>query len=203
MSKRKGKKSLKTRINRLEKLQKEDRPALEFGDTPGVDEDIQVIPEIIKVICTNGNSRLTIKSVQMLGHIALVSDVIVNQFYRVVLFTDKANETEDPPTWADVYKNDDGLDAILSPRAISASRNEGQRFKVIMDKRFKLIRDPDAMVNDAVIFDFFRKLNIKSIETEPFWETGGLYLGFVGTSAVGIADFTFQIRCRYTEHSDT
>lgn len=199
----KGNKSLQAQINWLKKQNKVNRPELTFHDTSGTSVNIYSTPTIVKIGPTSGIHRITIKSVQLKGQLELDSPTSTVEYYRIIVFSDKVNEGGALPAWGDIYKGASGNAAVNSLREIDRQQNEGQRFKILYDRKFNLIKDTvtHADVRDQVFFDFYKKLNLSSIQGSAgtWWEKGGLYLAFVGTSATGIADFTYDIRTRYIE----
>lgn len=205
MRKRKKTKNLEKRVKKLEKANKQNRPELQFTDTTASNADIYTTPTVVKIQTENSGVRLTIKSFQIIGHIKrTLSNSNQWEHYRVVIFTDKSNEGGAIPSWDDVYDDASGLSACLSLRYLGDDVNEGQRFKILYDKRVKLISDDDTngrVIFDSQIFDHFRKLNIRTIDNASGWyEAGGLYLAFVGTTATTQSDFTYNIRTRYIVH---
>lgn len=204
--KTKKKSTLSKRVTKLEKATRQNRPQLLFDDTTGTNASIWTTPTVVKIDAGTAGSnqeRVIIKSVQLKGFVNLVVESSANIFYRIVLFTDKQNEDGAIPAWGDVYKSTTGTDAVLSLRNIGEQINEGQRFKIIYDKRFSLIKDTDATIRDSIMFDFFKKLNIKSTVATGYnwWEHGGLYMAFVGTGGETGSDFTYQIRTRFINQS--
>lgn len=197
--KRKGS-SLSKKVSYLMRQVKQNKPELKFFDNDAIEADIYSTPTIIKLGYDQFSTRLTLKSIQMKGFLKITIENFVHN-YRIVIFTDKSNEGGATPAWSDVFKTD----TVDSLRAIAQGKNEGQRFKILYDKRYQLVNDLDAGTwTKEKHISFYKKLNIPSITStgNTWWEKGGLYLAFMGTSATTACDFTYNIRTRFTVHSD-
>ncbi len=194
---RRGGNGLAKKVSYLMKQNKQNRPQLQFTDTVGAAANIDTTPVIVKL--NTVADRGVIKSIQLKGSLNLVGAVTTQSYYRIIIFTDKSNEGGALPVWGDIYKSAVGLDAVISLRNLVADQNEGTRFRVIYDKKFKLIKDEDGTTNDVRIIDWYKKLNNRYIDSGAFYESGGLYMAYVGTTGINDADFTYQIRLRWIE----
>ncbi len=192
-----GKSTLTSRVKKLERSNKAQRPQLEFFDNNVVDADIWTTPSVVALGPVSVTGRKTLKSLQVKFKLDTTS--ATTQHYRIVIFTDKSNEGAAVPGWADVYDSA----SINTLRLISPTINEGQRFKILYDKTFTLIKDAGGgPIRDIKYFDMYKKLNIKSINVGgTWWESGGLYIGIMGTSASGVGDLSYNARVRFVEHS--
>lgn len=192
---------LNKKVSYLMRQNKVNRPELDKVDNNESDVNIWTTPAVVTLGHFGGGSnRGTFKSIQLKGQLKLSSPTAGRDHYRIVVFTDKSNEGGAIPGWGEVYIGEEGVDAIRSLRFISTNQNEGQRFKVLYDKTFNLINDADGQVKNVLFFNFYKKLSIKSIDAGEYWEKGGLYLAYVGTSATGVADFSYNIRTRFVEN---
>lgn len=194
---------LKNDIAYLKKQNKQNRPELQHDDTTDIAANLYSTPTIVKVTAGASNERVTIKSVQLKGHIIAPATTAINVYARIILFTDKSNEGAAIPAWTDVYKSSAGSAAVMSLRALTQDKNEGTRFKIIYDKIVKIVKDTDGTVDDSKYFDVFKKLDIPSINETGYWEAGGLYLAYVADCATDILDFTYQIRTRSVPHNNS
>ncbi len=196
---RRGAGSLSKKVSYLLRQNKANRPQLDFDDTNGNAVNIFTTPTIVKILSLGlvGAARGTIKSIQLKGYLQLVGAVATTTHARIIIFTDKVNEGGAAPLWGDLYESAAGADAVMSLRELVENINEGQRFKVLYDKRFTMINAPNSVVKDNVMFDMYKKLNIKSINNQgTWWEKGGLYMAYVSTNGTADMDFTYKIRTR-------
>lgn len=200
--KKKRPSTLSKRLAKLERKVKDERPQLRFWDTTGATQNIDTTAVIVKILAGDSDqSRVLIKSIQAKFYLRLASATSARAYYRIVIFTHKKNEDDAMPTWANIYKSASGTDAIMSLRRLDQNTSDSQNYRILYDKLVWLINDADAEIKDKVFFDMFKKLNIHSIndDNNTFWEQGGLYLGYVGTTATDGADLDYQIRTRFED----